>query len=101
MPYIRIKAYPKDQATKEKVVEAINKAFVDNWGCAPEAISISIEEVAPDNWVDQVEKARSLMKDYDSAAEKEETVKKPKVRIPYLIVLVVFVVAVVLAIAMS
>jgi len=30
MPYIRIKAYPKDQATKEKVVEAINKAFVDN-----------------------------------------------------------------------
>ena len=57
MPYIRIKAYPKDQATKEKVVEAINKAFVDNWGCAPEAISISIEEVAPYNWVDQVEKA--------------------------------------------
>ena len=57
MPYIRIKAYPKDQTTKEKVVEAINKAFVDNWGCAPEAISISIEEVAPDNWVDQVEKA--------------------------------------------
>ena len=32
MPYIRIKAYPKDQATKEKVVEAINKVFVDNWG---------------------------------------------------------------------
>ena len=28
MPYIRIKAYPKDQATKEKVVEAINKTFV-------------------------------------------------------------------------
>lgn len=57
MPYIRIKAYPKDQATKEKVVEAINKAFVDNWGCAPEAISISIGEIAPENWVEQVEKA--------------------------------------------
>ena len=57
MPYIRIKAYPKDQATKEKVVEAINKAFVDNWGCPPQAISISIEEVAPENWVEQVEKA--------------------------------------------
>ena len=26
MPYIRIKAYPKDEATKQKVVEAINKA---------------------------------------------------------------------------
>lgn len=30
MPYIRIKAYPKDEATKQKVVDAINKAFVDN-----------------------------------------------------------------------
>ena len=60
MPYIRIKAYPKDQATKEKVVEAINKAFVDNWGRAPEAISISIEEVAPEDWVEQVEKKEIL-----------------------------------------
>jgi len=40
MPYIRIKAYPKDQTTKEKVVEAI-----------------SIEEVAPEDWVETVEKA--------------------------------------------
>jgi len=57
MPYIRIKANPKDQATKEKIVEAINKAFVENWGCSPQAISISIEEVAPEDWVEQVEKA--------------------------------------------
>jgi len=57
MLYIRIKAYPKDQATKVKVVEAINKAFVDNWGCPPQAISISIEEVAPEDWVENVEKA--------------------------------------------
>ena len=57
MPYIRIKAYPKDMATKQKVVEAINKAFVDNWGCAPQAISISIEEIAPEDWAEQVEQA--------------------------------------------
>lgn len=50
---------------------------------------------------DQVYKARSLMKDYDSAAEKEDAAEKPKVRIPYLIMLIVFVVAVVLAIVMS
>lgn len=56
MPYIRIKAYPKDQATKEKVVDAINKVFADNWGCAPEAINISIEEILPENWEEQVEK---------------------------------------------
>ena len=56
MPYIRIKAYPKDQAIKEKVVDGINQVFVENWGCAPGAISISIEEVAPEDWVEQVEK---------------------------------------------
>ncbi|MBP3767166.1 MAG: tautomerase family protein [Prevotella sp.] len=44
-------------ATKQKVVEAINKAFVDNWGCAPQAISISIEEIAPEDWTEQVEQA--------------------------------------------
>ena len=56
MPYIRIKAYPKDEATKQKVVDAIKKAFVDNWGCKPEAISISIEEIKPEDWVETVEK---------------------------------------------
>lgn len=56
MPYIRIKAYPKDEATKQKVVDAINKAFVDNWGCKPEAISISIEEIKPEDWVETVKK---------------------------------------------
>ena len=55
MPYIAIKAYPKDEAIKQKVAEAINKAFLDNWGCAPEAISISFEEVAPERWEQQVE----------------------------------------------
>ncbi len=56
MPYIRIKAYPKDEATKRKVAEEVFKAFADNWGCAPDAISISFEEVAPDRWEEQVVK---------------------------------------------
>ena len=55
MPYIRIKAYPKDKAIKQQVAEAINKVFLDNWGCQPEAISISFEEIAPENWETQVE----------------------------------------------
>ncbi|MBR4482668.1 MAG: tautomerase family protein [Paludibacteraceae bacterium] len=57
MPYIRIKAYPKDMATKKKVVDAINQVFVDNWGCAPNAISISIEEIKPEDWESTVENA--------------------------------------------
>lgn len=50
MPYIAIKAYPKDEATKKKLVDEINEVFLRTWGCPQEAISISIEEVKPADW---------------------------------------------------
>ena len=46
MPYISIKAYPKDEETKRRVVEKINQVFLETWGCSQKAISISIEEVS-------------------------------------------------------
>ena len=57
MPYIAIKAYPKDEATKKKLVEQINRVFLDVWGCPQEAISISLEEVEPSLWEETVVKA--------------------------------------------
>ena len=42
MPYIAIKGYPKDEETKKKVVERINAAFLELWGCSQEAINISV-----------------------------------------------------------
>ena len=54
MPYIAIKAYPKDAETKKKVVERINQVFLEEWGCPPQAITISMEEVAPENWASDV-----------------------------------------------
>ncbi|MBR5414640.1 MAG: tautomerase family protein [Thermoguttaceae bacterium] len=54
MPYIAIKGYPKDDETKKKVVEKINQILLENWGCAQDAISISVEEVAPEKWVETV-----------------------------------------------
>jgi len=54
MPYIAIKAYPKDEETKKKVVDEINEVFLKYWGCPKEAISISVEEFAPDIWEQQV-----------------------------------------------
>lgn len=50
MPYISIKAFPKDEATKKKVVDQINEIFLNTWGCPQEAITISLEEVAPEDW---------------------------------------------------
>ena len=56
MPYIAIKAYPKDMEIKKKVVDEINEVFKRNWGCPPEAISISVEEVKPEDWEEKVVK---------------------------------------------
>ena len=56
MPYIAIKAYPKDEETKKKIVDKVNQAFLELWGCPQEAISISIEEITPDKWMDTVVK---------------------------------------------
>ena len=56
MPYIAIKGYPKDEETKKKVVDEINEIFKREWGCPPGAISISVEEIAPEEWEDKVVK---------------------------------------------
>ena len=56
MPYIAIKAYPKDEEIKKKVTEEINEVFIKYWGCPKEAISISIEEFSPDVWEEKVVK---------------------------------------------
>ncbi len=50
MPYIKIKAYPKDEKTKQRVAERINRVFLEEWGCPQEAISLCFEEVAPKDW---------------------------------------------------
>ena len=57
MPYIAIRAYPKDDETKRAVVERINQVFLDLWGCPPEAVSISLEEIRPEDWQEKVGKA--------------------------------------------
>ena len=50
MPYIKINAYPKDEETKKKVVDEINNVFLKYWGCPPQAITIGLDEVAPEDW---------------------------------------------------
>ena len=60
MPYIKIKAYPKDEETKKRVVDKINNVFLEEWGCPQEAISVSIEEIAPQDWEEKVHKTEIL-----------------------------------------
>lgn len=54
MPYIAIKAYPKDPAVKKRVAERINQIFLEEWGCSQQAVNLSFEEVAPADWDAQV-----------------------------------------------
>ena len=54
MPYIAIKAFTKDAETKKKVVEKINQIFLEEWGCPQEALTISLEEIVPDEWEKKV-----------------------------------------------
>ena len=54
MPYIAVKAFEKDEATKKEVAERINQIFLDVWGCKPEAITISFEEVERTSWDSEV-----------------------------------------------
>ena len=54
MPYITIKAFPKEEETKKRVVDKINQIFIEEWKCLPQALTIMIEEIAPDDWNDKV-----------------------------------------------
>lgn len=58
MPYVQIKAYPKDEETKEKLVEKINEVFLEVWGCSQQALTISLEEIDPSDWNEKVVKAQ-------------------------------------------
>ena len=56
MPYIAIKAYPKEEERKKKLVEQINRVLLETWGCPQQAISISLEDVSPEDWEEKVVK---------------------------------------------
>ena len=56
MPYIQIRAYPKDEAIKKRVAERIKNVFLEEWGCPEKAISVSFEEFKPEEWEEKVDK---------------------------------------------
>ena len=50
MPYIAIKALPRDEEKKRLLAERINEVMMEVWGCPQRAITISIQDIAPDEW---------------------------------------------------
>ena len=56
MPFVAIKGYPKSAEIRARLVERINQALLEVWGCPQEAISISLEEIDPEKWEETVVK---------------------------------------------
>lgn len=55
MPHVIVKLWPgKTEDQKKQLVENITKNVCEDLGSKPESVSVSIEEVSPDNWMDQV-----------------------------------------------
>jgi len=56
MPYIAIKRYPGgDPEADRRVVEEISKLLQREWGVEPDWVSISLEELPPEEFDEQVE----------------------------------------------
>lgn len=57
MPHITVKLYPgKSEAQKAQLAERIAKDVMEILGSSEPSISVSIEDVSPDVWTEQVYK---------------------------------------------
>lgn len=55
MPHIAVKMYPgRSEADKERIAQALTEALKASAGSSDDAISITIEDVAPQDWAEAV-----------------------------------------------
>lgn len=55
MPHIDVKMFPgRDDATKKALAEKFVEVAVAELGCPKEVLSVSVEEVAPEEWNEKV-----------------------------------------------
>ena len=55
MPHIIVKMYPgRTPAQMERIAADITRAVVTHTGCAERSVSVAVEEVAPENWTQDV-----------------------------------------------
>jgi len=55
MPHVLVKLYRgRSEQQKARLAAALTKAVTDVLGCGDDAVSVAIEDVAPQDWADQV-----------------------------------------------
>jgi len=73
MPYIAVKMWPKDDAAKKTLAENISKAVQESIGCPPQAVTVSIEEIEQEKWVETVGPELEAKKDKMYIVKGEKT----------------------------
>ncbi len=73
MPYIAVKMWPKDDATKKVLAEKISLAVQEAIGCPPQAVTVSLEEIAQEKWVETVGPELEAKKDKMYIVKGEKT----------------------------
>ncbi len=57
MPHVTVKLQSgRTEQQKVKIAEEVTKAIMDSANCAEQAVSVSIEDIPPNDWVEQVYK---------------------------------------------
>ena len=71
MPHVIVKLYSgRTDQQKSRLAELVTKAIMDGASCGEAAVSVAIEDVAPDQWGEKVYKP-------DIAAKPDTLYKKP------------------------
>jgi 4-oxalocrotonate tautomerase len=71
MPHVIVKLWPgKPEKQKAKLAEEITRAVMTAFNYGEESVSVAMEEVAPDQWMDTVYKP-------DILGKPEQIYKKP------------------------
>jgi 4-oxalocrotonate tautomerase len=71
MPHVIVKLYSgRSEQQKAQLAEQITRAVMAGAQCAEASVSVSIEDVAPDDWVESVYKP-------DIAGKPDKLYKKP------------------------
>lgn len=50
MPYVSVKTFPQDDDACRRAAEKIHRLLMQEWGCEADWISVSVENVDPEDW---------------------------------------------------
>lgn len=71
MPHVIVKLYTgRSDQQKADIAERVTQAVMASAGCTEQAVSVSVEDIAPDDWDEQVYKP-------DIMARQQTLYKKP------------------------